>query len=161
MESIAAWASQTKVPLVVDPVMVSTKGGSLLSPDARDAFLNQLLPKALLITPNLDEVREIVGLTVKDLEQMEIAARLIAQYGCKGVLIKGGHLSNEPTDVLWWDGHIERFPGTRIVSQHTHGTGCTHSAAITAELAKGSSMADAVRLAKSYVTQAIINGPGL
>ena len=161
VELVADWAGRTEVPLVVDPVMVSTQGSPLLSADARVAFLDQLLPRALLVTPNLDEIREMVGTIVEDVEQMETAARLVAERGCKGVLVKGGHLVGEPTDVLCWDGRIERFSAKRVISQHTHGTGCTYSAAIAAELAKGSSIVDAVGLAKYYVTRAILHAPGI
>ncbi len=161
VEVVAAWANKTGVPLVVDPVMVSTQGRQLLSADARDILVEQLLPRAMLVTPNLDEARELAGMPVESVEQMETAARRIAEYGPKGVLVKGGHLPGEPTDVLLWEGRIERFSATRITSRHTHGTGCTYSAAITAELAKGSSMVDAVGSAKSYVTRAIAEAPGL
>tara|TARA_Y100000588_G_scaffold379929_2_gene462946 strand:- start:3980 stop:4762 length:783 start_codon:yes stop_codon:yes gene_type:complete len=161
VELVTNWAGRTDIPLVVDPVMVSTRGGQLLSVDARTILIQKLIPNALLVTPNLDEVREIIGTPVDDVEQMEKAARLIAQSGCKGVLVKGGHLTGEPIDVLWWDGRIERFSGERVISGHTHGTGCTYSAAITAELAKGCSMVDAVGSAKLYVTDAIRNAPKL
>ena len=161
VEVVAEWAGKTGVPLVVDPVMVSTQGRHLLSGDARGVFVEQLLPRAVLVTPNLDEARELAGVPVETIEQMEIAARRIAEYGPKGVLVKGGHLPGEPTDVLWWEGRIEQFSVARVASRHTHGTGCTYSAAITAEWAKGSSMVDAVASAKRYVTRAIAAAPGL
>ncbi len=158
---VAEWARKTGVPLVVDPVMVSTQGRPLLAADARGVFIKQLLPRAVLVTPNLDEARELAEIPVESVEQMETAARRIAELGPKGVLVKGGHLSGEPTDVLFWEGRVERFSAVRVASRHTHGTGCTYSAAITAELAKGRSMLDAVGSAKSYVTRAIAEAPGL
>ncbi len=161
VEVVAAWARKAGVPLVVDPVIVSTQGKPLLSADARDTLVEQLLPRAVLVTPNLDEARDLAGVPVENVEQMEIAARRIAEHGPKGVLVKGGHLPEEPTDVLLWDGRIERFSAARVDSRHTHGTGCTYSAAITAELAKGSSMVEAVGSAKRYVTRAIAEAPGL
>ena len=161
VEVVAEWARKTGVPLLVDPVMVGTQGRRLLDADAREVLVDQLLPRATLVTPNLDEARELAGMTVESVDQMETAARRIAEHGPQGVLLKGGHLSGEPTDVLFWEGRIERFSATRITSRHTHGTGCTYSAAITAELAKGNSMVDAVGSAKSYVTRAIAEAPGL
>ena len=161
VEVVAEWARKTSVPLVVDPVMMSTQGNRLLAGDARGVVVEQLLPRAVLVTPNLDEARILAEMPVENVEQMEIAARLIAEHGPKGVLVKGGHLPGEPTDVLFWEGRIERFSAARVASRHTHGTGCTYSAAITAELAKGSSMVDAVGSAKSYVTRAIAEAPGL
>ena len=161
VEVVAAWAGKTGVPLVVDPVMISSQGKPLLAADARGILVEQLLPRAVLVTPNLDEARELAGMPVENIEQMETAARRIAEHGPKGVLVKGGHLPGEPTDVLWWEGCIERFSAVRIASRHTHGTGCTYSAAITAELAKGSSMVNAAGSAKRYVTRAIAAAPGL
>ena len=161
VEVVAEWARKTSVPLVVDPVMMSTQGNRSLAGDARGVVVEQLLPRAVLVTPNLDEARVLAEMPVENVEQMEVAARLIAEHGPEGVLVKGGHLPGEPTDVLFWEGRIERFSAARVASRHTHGTGCTYSAAITAELAKGSSMVDAVGSAKSYVTRAIAEAPGL
>ena len=161
VEAVAGWAAKSESPLVVDPVMIGSQGRRLLSAAARSAFIKQLVPQAVLVTPNLDEARELAGAPVEDVEQMEKAARRIAAHGCRGVLVTGGHLPDEPIDVLWWEGRIERFPAPRIVTRHTHGTGCAFSAAITAELARGSSMIDAVRAAKGYVARAMAAAPGL
>ena len=149
--------SRPSVPLVVDPVSVATSGASLLKPAAVRALLNDLLPRATLITPNLDEVRLLLGRDVPDVEAMRQAARdLRNRYGC-AVLVKGGHLRGMREAVdLFFDGTGELLlsaPFVRGVS--THGTGCTYAAAITAYLALGHPLPTAVRRAKPFITVAI------
>jgi hydroxymethylpyrimidine/phosphomethylpyrimidine kinase len=131
-------------PYVLDPVMVATSGDPLLAPDAVRAIANELIPLADLVTPNLDE------------------ARILVEGGAKAALVKGGHLSGvEAIDVLATaeDVHVFRHP--RIDTRHTHGTGCTLSAAITANLARGRSLLEAVRLSLDFVHRAIQKAPGL
>jgi hydroxymethylpyrimidine/phosphomethylpyrimidine kinase len=148
---------QRHVPLVVDPVMVSTSGARLLQPSAEKRMRETLLPLATLITPNLDETALLTGLTPRSIEDLRRAAReLHKRYGC-AALVKGGHLrgGREAADVFF-DGRSELLltaPFVRGVS--THGTGCTYSAAITAYLARGEGLARAVELAKHYITSAI------
>jgi hydroxymethylpyrimidine/phosphomethylpyrimidine kinase len=144
-------------PLVVDPVMVSTSGAKLLKPSAIRIFKEQLLPLAVLVTPNLQEAEILVGRKLNSVEDLHQAAReLHRRFGC-AALVKGGHLQHATAaiDVLF-DGERDRMlvaPLVRGVS--THGTGCTYSAAIAACLAKGYGLADAVELAKRYITRAI------
>jgi hydroxymethylpyrimidine/phosphomethylpyrimidine kinase len=161
-EVIAAVASCLRAHrverLVVDPVMVAKSGDSLLEPSARDALIGELLPLALVVTPNLHEASVLAGVPVKTPEDMEEAARRIQARGPRHVLVKGGHLSADPTDILWDGTVFTRFSAPRIESPNTHGTGCTLSAAIAAGLAHHRPLVDAVRAAKAYVTRAIQDG---
>jgi hydroxymethylpyrimidine/phosphomethylpyrimidine kinase len=158
---MARRAAEFLFPLVVDPVMISKHGAALLVEPARRTLAEELLPRAFLVTPNLPEAAALAGIDVDDLESMEAAAKRIAGMGPKAVLVKGGHLADDATDILYHEGRFERFAGPRLDSRHTHGTGCTYSAAITAELAKGVHLAEAVRRAKSFITNAISGAPGL
>ncbi len=161
IETIARRAAGFDFPLVVDPVMISKHGAALLASDARAALAAELLPRAFLVTPNLSEAAALAGIEVPDPPAMEEAARRIAGLGAKAVLVKGGHLAADATDILFHEGRIERLDARRIDSRHTHGTGCTYSAAITAELAKGRPLSEAVRSAKDFITRAIASAPGL
>ena len=149
----------TRVPLVVDPVLVSTSGTRLLQPAAAKWMLKELLPLATLVTPNVDETEILTGQKPASVEELRAAARQIHfLYGC-GALVKGGHLPNTRTAVdIYYDGETELFlsaPFVRGIA--THGTGCTYSAAITAGLASGLKLPDAVGRAKHYITRAIAN----
>ncbi len=147
--------------LVVDPVMVAKGGDRLLREDAVAALKEKLLPLALVLTPNLPEAEVLVGHGVRTREQMERAAREIVAMGVQNVVIKGGHSEGEPTDLLF-DGRVfTSYAAERIESRNTHGTGCTFSAAIAAELAKGLSVPDAVQEAKQYITEAIRRAPDI
>jgi hydroxymethylpyrimidine/phosphomethylpyrimidine kinase len=148
-------------PLVVDPVMISKQGMFLLRKEAETALVEHLIPKAFLVTPNLHEAAELAGIPVNDIASMEEAARRIAALGARAVLVKGGHLSSEAVDVLYWKGEIRHFSAARVDTVHTHGTGCTYSAAITAGLAKGRPLDEAVATAKKFITLAIQTSPGL
>jgi hydroxymethylpyrimidine/phosphomethylpyrimidine kinase len=154
-------AAHFSFPLVVDPVRFSKHGAPLMSSEAKSALVEFLLPRASLVTPNLLEAEELAGFPVADIASMEKAARKIAEFGAKGVLVKGGHLADEAVDVLYWEGTFRHFSAPRIDTPHTHGTGCTYSAAITASLAKGHSLPDAISIAKRYITKAIQSNPGL
>ncbi len=154
-------ASRFSFPLVVDPVMISKHGTFLLRKDAVAALVQNLIPKAFLVTPNLHEAAALSGLPVSDLASMEEAARKIASMGPRAALIKGGHLPGEAVDVLYWEGRIRRFAAPHLDTVHTHGTGCTYSAAITAELAKGRPLEEAVDLAKRFISRAIQTAPRL
>jgi len=158
---LAAKASQFRFPLVVDPVMVSKHGTPLLPETACSILVETLLPQASLTTPNLREAGIMAQMEVHDLETMEEAAKRIAALGANAVLVKGGHLETAAVDVLYWNGEYQRFTAPRIDTRHTHGTGCTYSAAITAELAKGVSLPDAIDTAKRFITLAIKTNPGL
>lgn len=145
-------------PIVVDPVAVSKHGDSLLSAGTLEAVSERLLPIATVVTPNLLEAELLTGMTIRDEAAMLAAARAIRSMGPEWVLLKGGHLPGQPVDVLF-DGHQAlRYPGQRIASRHTHGTGCTLASAIAAQLALGKDMPKAVEAAKEYVTGAIGGG---
>ncbi len=158
---VAEKAKDFSFPLVVDPVMISKQGSPLIDEDARSTLAETLLARAFLITPNLHEAGELAQMKVRDLESMEKAGRIIAEKGANAVLIKGGHLEGEAIDLLYYDGKIRHYSAPRINTRHTHGTGCTYSACITAELAKGYKLEDAVGRAKRFITLAIETNPGL
>jgi hydroxymethylpyrimidine/phosphomethylpyrimidine kinase len=162
VQAIAERAGSFSFPLVVDPVMISKHGSCLMSEESRRAVAENLLPHAFLVTPNLHEAEVLSGLKVEDLSTMEKAARRIAALGSEAVLVKGGHLdSRTSVDVLLWKDAVCHFKAERVDTRHTHGTGCTFSAVITAELAKGRDLLDAVGTAKRFITEAIKSNPGL
>ena len=142
-------------PLVIDPVMISKSGYDLLQPEAKKALIETLLPMATLITPNLPEAEVIVGYPIDSIALMKQAAIDLHKLGCKYVLVKGGHLVDDATDVLYDGEHFHMLEAKRLVSINTHGTGCTLSSAIAANLAKGYSITQAVEEAKAYITEAI------
>ncbi|WP_230418382.1 bifunctional hydroxymethylpyrimidine kinase/phosphomethylpyrimidine kinase [Catenulispora pinistramenti] len=149
------------VPVVVDPVSVSKHGDALLAPEALDALRTELLPRATVVTPNLDEVRLITGLEVEAEGQMVQAARALADFGPRWVLVKGGHLSDSPESVdllVGPDGAEHWFRAPRHDNRHTHGTGCTLASAIASRLAIGDDVPTAVAAAKEYVTGGIAAG---
>jgi len=159
IEAVAAGLTERRIEkLVVDPVMVAKSGDRLLEPEARAALADRILPLALLVTPNLPEAEVLAGMRVAEPEDMEEAARRIHTMGPRYVLVKGGHLKGDATDLLWNGRDFTRFSTPRIDSQNTHGTGCTFSAAIVAGLARGQALGDAIRSAKAYVTRAIREG---
>lgn len=159
--AVAVEAKRFAFPLVVDPVMISKHGALLMGDSARAAMRDLLLPVTTLLTPNLHEAAALSALTVDSPDAMRDAAQRLCAAGCKSVLVKGGHLAGEALDVLLFEGEFYEYRAARIDTPHTHGTGCTYSAAITAELAKGASIPDAVRLAKDFITRAIRSNPGL
>lgn len=161
IEAIAERAARFSFPLVVDPVMISKHGLALLDRDAAHILRARLLPHAFLVTPNSLEAAVLAEMSVEDQASMEKAAEAIGKMGPKHVLVKGGHLSNLATDVLWSHGEIYRFPGAKVDTQNTHGTGCVFSAAITARLARGEDLRTAIAGAKQFVTQAIRSNPRL
>jgi hydroxymethylpyrimidine/phosphomethylpyrimidine kinase len=168
IQGLAQAARDFHFPLVVDPVLVSKQGRALVGGDfggdsgaALQAIRQDLLPCASLITPNLDEAAALTGLEVKDLEGMHRAARELHKMGAKAVLVKGGHLEGDAVDVLYTPGFTREFRAPRIESRQTHGTGCAYSAAITAELARGALLEEAVERAKAFITEAIRTAPGL
>ena len=141
--------------IVVDPVMVATSGARLISEEAVDALKEKLLPLATLLTPNIPEAEVLSGMTISDPAGMERAARAISeQYGC-AVLCKGGHQISDADDLLWRNGAGVWFRGRRIQNSNTHGTGCTLSSAIAANLAKGYDLDRSVQRAKDYISGAL------
>ena len=161
VDAISMRASNFDFPLIVDPVMLSKHKAALLSPEAVNVLRKQLLPFAYLITPNIHEAEILSELNVEDVNAMERAAVSIAKLGPKHVLIKGGHLEGEATDVLYFEKQIYRFPTPKIHTQHTHGTGCVYSAAITSQLARRTGLLKAVKNSKEFITQAIRTAPEL
>jgi len=161
VEAVAALARDFPFPLVVDPVLVSKNGTALLAADAIQALKTFLLPNAFLLTPNLDEASLLTGDEVRDVPGMREAARKLAGMGPQAVLVKGGHLAGDAVDILFQQGEWTEFNSPRIETRHTHGTGCTFSAAITASLTAGCDLKEAVERAKRYITQAIRNNPQL
>ncbi|MCM8775238.1 MAG: bifunctional hydroxymethylpyrimidine kinase/phosphomethylpyrimidine kinase [Candidatus Omnitrophica bacterium] len=161
IEALAQKVSGFSFPLVVDPVMTSKHGKLLLDPKALDAFKRRLLPYAYLVTPNIHEAAVLSGQTLEDEESIKEAARVIAGFGPKAVLIKGGHRPKKATDLLYFENQFYTYSEARIETSRTHGTGCTFSAAITAELAKGRGLMEAVKVAKKFVTCAIRTAPCL
>ena len=142
--------------LVVDPVMVAKSGDRLLDAAAERAYVERLFPLAALITPNIPEAETFLSRKIQDVEGMKDAARALARLGCRAVLIKGGHLEGDPTDVLWDGTRLHELTTARIDTRNTHGTGCTYSAAITARLAYGHDVETSVRGAKQYLNTAIL-----
>ena len=141
--------------IVVDPVMVATSGARLISADAIDTLKKQLLPMADILTPNIPEAMELTGQTIASEQDMEIAARTIFdRYGC-AVLVKGGHQLSDANDLLCDSDGFHWIRGHRILNSNTHGTGCTLSSAIAANLAKGFSLTDSVHRAKIYISGAL------
>ncbi len=142
--------------LVVDPVMVAKSGDPLLRPDARDALVRELLPLALVVTPNLPEAEVLVKRPVRDRREMEEAARALHDLGAAVVVVKGGHQDTDEAADVCYDGRtVQVFRAPRLPTRNTHGTGCTFSAAIAAWLALGLDPAGAVARAKAFITDAI------
>ncbi len=141
--------------VVVDPVMVSKSGFYLLNPEAEEVLIKELIPLAAIVTPNIPEAEVITGLSIKTIDEMKKAAELIYKMGPANVLVKGGHLEDDSTDILFDGKEFYYFNAKRIATKNTHGTGCTLSSAIAANLAKGKSVFEAVKAAKEYINIAI------
>ncbi|GBC89054.1 Pyridoxine kinase [bacterium HR13] len=142
--------------LVVDPVMRAKSGDPLLKDSARKALMEELLPLALIVTPNLPEAQEMCGFKINNLKDMEEACRVIHSLGPKYVVVKGGHLEGDKkVDVLYDGKSFYHLEGKHVPTKNTHGTGCTFSSAITAFLAKGENPVEAIKRAKEYVQKAI------
>ena len=163
IHAIAEGLKKWQPPVIVlDPVMISKSGYPLLQPEACAALIRELLPLATLLTPNLPEAEAICGFSIKTGNEMEQAAANITALGAKAVLVKGGHLEGSSADDFLFNGTQGVWlPGVRIQTGHTHGTGCTLSSALAANLAKGLSLEEAVRAGKRYVTTAIEHGIAL
>ncbi len=150
---------QNVANLVVDPVMIAKNGHPLLKPDAIEAVIKELIPLALVVTPNIHEAQQLSGVEIKTLPDARKAAKIIRKMGCRHVLIKGGHLlTDRGTDLLYDGQFFEVFKGEFINTAHTHGTGCTYASAIAAHLALGKPLNQAVKAAKAYTTEAIRHG---
>lgn len=147
--------------IVLDTVMVSTSGSPLLREDAMEALISELIPLADIITPNIPEAEVLLGEKIHALENMQKAAKsLYEEYGCN-VIVKGGHLVEDATDVLCSNGEITIFKGEKVDNPNTHGTGCTLSSAIACNLALGLDCKESIKNAKSYLTGALKSGLNL
>jgi hydroxymethylpyrimidine/phosphomethylpyrimidine kinase len=156
------WSMREVVPVVVDPVMVASTGALLLDADAVRVVREELIPLATIVTPNLDEVGVLLGEEVRDEPAMRWAAeRLVRELGAKAALVKGGHGSGKTVVDVLYDGDWYVHEHPRLRSASTHGTGCTLSAAIVAQLALGTTLRDAVDVGLAYVQRAMITAPGL
>ncbi|MCZ8518116.1 MULTISPECIES: bifunctional hydroxymethylpyrimidine kinase/phosphomethylpyrimidine kinase [Paenibacillus] len=148
--------------LVVDPVMVAKGGAPLLAESAQEALREKLLPLAAVVTPNLPEAEVITGLKLSTLDDMKRAAvRIVKELGAGAAIVKGGHYEGAPTDVLYDGDSFHLLSAQRYETRHTHGTGCTFSAALCAELAKGKPLLEAAHTAKTFITLAIRHELGI
>jgi hydroxymethylpyrimidine/phosphomethylpyrimidine kinase len=161
IEALAERIDGFGFPVVVDPVMISKHGHPLLAPEAVDALRRRLLPRAWLVTPNLREAAALAEMDIRGAADLEQAAIRIGLSGARHVLVKGGALAESAVDVLWSEGETHRFATPRIETRNLHGAGCAYSAAITARLANGEALLDAVQRAKTFITAAIASSPGL
>ena len=141
--------------VVIDPVMAATSGSALMKNDAVQTLIDELLPLAALVTPNIPEAQVLSGLTIQAKEDMVTAAKKIGDSCHCAVLLKGGHSINDANDLLYENGEFHWFEGKRIDNPNTHGTGCTLSSAIASNLAKGFDLAEAVQRAKDYISGAL------
>jgi hydroxymethylpyrimidine/phosphomethylpyrimidine kinase len=159
---VAATHDFTLPALVVDPVMIAKSGDVLLDREALEAVTRLLIPQASIVTPNIPEAEALTGMAIATMADRREAARRIVALGARAVVIKGGHLPSTEIEDLVYDGRdFSVFVGERVPGRDTHGTGCTFSAALTAHLALGRSLLDAVPLAQRYVAGAIRRAPHL
>ena len=156
MELTADILSGQPVPYVIDPVMVAKSGDSLMDEASRQVIRDKLVPLASVVTPNIPEAEILTGMKITSREEAETAAKVtVHELGAGAAVIKGGHLEGEALDILYDQESFHYFPAPRIQTKHTHGTGCTFSAVLTAELAKGRTVAEATATAKKFITAAI------
>ena len=163
VEAVAAAVEALEIPwLVVDPVMIAKSGDRLVDDEALGAMKTELLRRAFVVTPNIPEAETLAGIAIDGAESRREAAKRIHALGARNVIVKGGHADSADIVDLLFDGqHFSEFRGERVPGSHTHGTGCTFAAAITAHLALGVTLAEAIPLAQQYVAGAIRSAPGL
>ena len=148
--------------IVLDPVMVAKSGDLLMRDDAVEVLKTTLVPLCCVLTPNIPEAERLTGLEIKTLDDMHVVARAIHKMGCGAVVLKGGHLDNEVCTDLLFDGkNFYTFQSARVKTKNTHGTGCTFSSAIAANLSLGFGLQEAVNRAKTYITAAIKTAPNI
>lgn len=155
VRAVAKLIEKQKLPLIIDPVMAAEAGGALLKDEAVGVLIEELLPLAEVVTPNVPEAERLSGLKIRDMNDAKKAARKIHDLGAKAVIVTGGHL--EGTDILYAGGEFTFIEG-KLIEGGTHGSGCTHSAAIAAELSRGATLIEAARSAKIFVEKAILSG---
>lgn len=155
MTAVAEKLEEYKPKAVIDPVMIAKGGMALMAEDALDTLKSRIIPLSFLLTPNVPEAETITGIKIQNIEDMKKAAVEIFKMGAENVLIKGGHMEGDAADILYDGKEFHTFVQERINTKNTHGTGCTISSAITACLANGMNIAEAVKSAKAFVTEAI------
>jgi len=161
VRAVAAWLGETRLPAVIDPVMIAKGGHALLADTALAALREELVPRAMLLTPNAPEAAALTGRRVESEADMRAAAQDLLAMGATAVLMKGGHLAGDHlVDLLVTRDDEVRFESLRIATRHTHGTGCTLASAIAAGLTNGSTLPEAVAEARAYVVEAIRRAPG-
>lgn len=162
MEIIAETVKKHDVPYVIDPVMIATSGDSLIEENSIEFLRDSLMPLSANVTPNIHEAEKITGLKIENESDVRKSAEIfLYELGIQSVTIKGGHLDGDAIDYLFTRDDEVAVSEPRIDTKHTHGTGCTFSAVITAELAKGKTMEESFKTAKKYITSAIKNSPGI
>ncbi|AKG74778.1 bifunctional hydroxymethylpyrimidine kinase/phosphomethylpyrimidine kinase [Salinicoccus halodurans] len=162
MEVIMETVEKYDIPYVIDPVMIATSGDALIEERSIEFLRDSLLPVAMNVTPNIHEAEKITGQEIRGEADVRKAAKIfLKELGLQSVIIKGGHLDGDAVDYLFTGDDEVAVGESRIDTKHTHGTGCTFSAVITAELAKGKTMEESFRTAKKYITSAIKNSPGI
>ena len=156
IEALSKTIEQFNIPhLVVDPVMRSKGGHPLLQDDAQQALMAKIIPLAEVITPNIPEAEALTGMAIKTKDDMREAAKVMHNLGAKNVLLKGGHREEDAVDILFDGSEFTEYFAERIRSKNTHGTGCTYSAAIAANLAMGHQLKKAISISKKFITEAI------
>lgn len=162
MAIVAKYIKDYKIPYVMDPVMIATSGDRLMTEKSTATLIDTLIPLAKIVTPNLHEAETLTNMALKNEADIFTALKLIVEdMGAESVIIKGGHLEGDATDYLYDGKNISTLSAARIHTHHTHGTGCTFSAVLTAELAKGRTIQQAFKTGKAYITNAIKNSPGI
>lgn len=162
MTVIADYIRKYNIPYVMDPVMIATSGDRLMTGASMSTLIDTLIPLATIVTPNLHEAEAITKMTIRTEEDIHRALKIfVDDMGAESVIIKGGHLSGDATDYLYDGINISTLTAARIDTDQTHGTGCTFSAVLTAELAKGRTIDEAFKTSKTYITNAIQNSPGI
>lgn len=162
IEAIAKQAKDFQFPLIVDPVIISKHGLPLIEEQSVSCLVSKLIPLSFLLTPNIPEALALSKIKeISKLEDMKEAALKISELGAKNVLIKGGHLNDKKIDLLYCNNSFVTYEEKTIDTKNTHGTGCVLSAAITANIAKGLKLSDAIGLAKKFLTEAIRTNPQL
>ena len=146
--------------VVLDPIVKASSGAPLLDADGVEVLLSRLLPLADVVTPNVDEAAALTGVEVLDLDGMRAAAEVLGERGARAVVVTGGHLE-VPLDLLWYGGMEREYPGAKIASRSTHGTGCAFAMALACRMALGSTLTEAVAQAKKYVVDGIRSAPAI
>jgi hydroxymethylpyrimidine/phosphomethylpyrimidine kinase len=160
IKAVAKTVRKYGFPLVVDPVMIAKSGAPLLKPEAMSTLINEIIPLAKVATPNRFEAEKLTGIKISNLDDAKKAAKyIVEELGAEAVVVKGGHIAGDySVDILYYEGRFKEYTAPRIVNGCYHGTGCSFSAAIAAELAKGKSIEEAVGIAKEFITLAIDYG---